>query len=112
MEVPSSALFVAADEPLLVFSSASNALEYLEAIDVESGVYSAAYGPNGEPYCISANGDLVFVERADRPQAPEDLRHLLLKYLEAVGRLPIKSTPLGELVGMVWALAGGAANGS
>ena len=47
--VPSGTLFVAADEPLLVFPSVSVAESHLEAIDVENGVYPAAFGPNGEP---------------------------------------------------------------
>ena len=51
--VPPSALFVAADEPLLVFPSVAAAERYLEAIDVENGVYPAAYGPNGELYRIN-----------------------------------------------------------
>lgn len=43
-EVPDGALFVAADEPLLVFPSVAAAAGYLEAVDVEDGVYPAAYG--------------------------------------------------------------------
>lgn len=37
-------LIVAADEPPLFFSSVDAAEQYLEAIDVEDGVYPAAYG--------------------------------------------------------------------
>jgi hypothetical protein len=45
--VPERALFVAADEPLLIFPSIIAAERWLEAIDVENGVYPAAFGPNG-----------------------------------------------------------------
>lgn len=47
--VPSGALFVAADEPLLIYPSVAAAESHLEAVDVEDGVYPSAYGPNGEP---------------------------------------------------------------
>jgi hypothetical protein len=54
--VAPGALFVAADEPLLVYPSVGAAERDLEAIDVENGVYTAAYGPNGEPYRIRNEG--------------------------------------------------------
>jgi hypothetical protein len=38
--VPGGALFVAADEPCLVFPSPAAAEQYLEAIDVENGLYT------------------------------------------------------------------------
>ena len=105
VEVPSGAVFVEADEPLLVFASASDAQQYLEAVDVEDGVYPAAYGPGGEPYSIAANGGQVFVERIDGQKRPDDLRRLLLHYLEAISRLPAAPLSLAELVATVWATA-------
>ena len=102
MAVPSGAVFVAADEPLLVFASASAAQEYLEAIDVVDGVYPAAFGPKGEAYSITAQDGLVFVERSDGPERPDDLRRLLMSYLDAVGCLPPPSISINDLVETAW----------
>lgn len=105
-------MFVAADEPLLVFSSATDAQGYLEAIDVEDGVYPAAYGPNGEAYSITAQDGLVLVERTGEPNRPDDLHRLLLNYLEAVGRSPVDAASLDEIVATVWSLKRKGTNGS
>lgn len=101
--VPSGALFVAADEPLLIFPSAAAAERNLEAIDVEEGVYPAAYGPNGEPYRIGSEGNRVIVERTGEPNKPDELRALILRYLEALGRAPEVTATFGELVATAWA---------
>ena len=45
--IPVSAVFVAADEPLLVFASAHDAEGYLEAIDVADGITPLLMGPRG-----------------------------------------------------------------
>ncbi|UVO49446.1 hypothetical protein M0208_02560 [Sphingomonas sp. SUN019] len=95
---------------MLVFASASDTQQYLEAIDVEDGVYPAAYGPGGEAYSITSHEGLVFVERIDEPNRPDDLHRLLLNCLEATGRLPVGSVSLDELVATVWAVKGGDAN--
>jgi hypothetical protein len=79
-------LIVAADEPALFYSSVDAAEQYLEAIDVEDGVYSAAYGPDGSLYQISVRNDRVVI-RPDDSQAPqpEALKALLLSFLSAIG---------------------------
>jgi hypothetical protein len=101
--VPAGALFVAADEPLLIYPSVAEAECDLEAIDVEDGVYSAAYGPNGEPYRIGSEGDRVIIEPTGEPNKPDEFRALLLRYLEAIGRAPEVSASLDDLVASAWA---------
>jgi hypothetical protein len=102
--VPVGALFVAADEPLLVFPSATAAERWLEAIDVENGVYPAAYGPNGEPFSIDNERNRVVIEPTGEPNKPDELKALLLRYLEATARPADGSLDLHELVAMVWAI--------
>jgi hypothetical protein len=101
--VPPGALFVAADEPLLIYPSVAEAECDLEAVDVEDGVYPAAFGPNGEPYRIGSEGGRVIIEPTGEPNKPDELRALLLRYLEAVGRAPEVSASLDELVASAWA---------
>lgn len=101
--VPDGALFVAADEPLLVFPSVVAAERYLEAIDVQMGVYPAAYGPNGEPYRLDTDGNTVVIERTGEPNKPDALKMLLSNYLVALGRAPDPEAPLDDLLASVWA---------
>lgn len=100
--VPEAALFVAADEPLLVFPSAKAAEGYLEPVDVENGVYPAAYGPGGEPCRIGCRGAEVVIERTGEPNRPDDLRVLLVRYLENRGEPTDATEPLDALVAKVW----------
>ncbi len=100
--VPEAALFVAADEPLLVFPSAAAAERYLEAIDVADGVYPAAYGPRGEPYRIGSTGSEVVIERTDEPARPDELKALLIRYLEEAEHSRDLDAPLESLVATVW----------
>lgn len=100
--VPDEAVFVAADEPLLVFPSTGAAEDYLEAIDVEDGVYPAAYGPNGERYWITTDHDRVFILPVGGPPRPDDLKHMLLRYLEVEGGADA-GADLEQLTALVWA---------
>jgi hypothetical protein len=102
--VPAGALFVAADEPLLVYPSTVAAERDLEAIDVRNGIYRAAYGPNGEPYRITTEGERVMVQRSDGPTKPEALRALLANFVAATGGHVEAAMPLDELVAEVWAI--------
>jgi hypothetical protein len=102
--VPSGALFVAADEPLLVYPSVAAAKSHLEAIDVRYGLYPAAYGPNGESYQIEADGDHVVIEATSEPDRPDELSGLLLRYLEATGRTSDATATFAHLVATVWAI--------
>jgi hypothetical protein len=102
--VPDGALFVAADEPVLVFGSVADAEMWLEAVDVEDGVYPAAFGRSGEPFRLTTDGSTVVIERTGEPNRPDELEALLLRYIGAVGRHPDPSLGLDELVATVWAL--------
>lgn len=100
--VPPGALFVAADEPLLVFPSVAAAEWHLEAVDVEDGVYPVGYGPNGEPYRIGSRGNRVVIESTGEPNRPDDLRALVLRYLQSTGQPFEDDAPTSELVQQAW----------
>lgn len=102
--VPPGTLFVAADEPLLVFPSVSVAESHLETIDVENGVYPAAFGPNGEPYRVGIEGNRVVIELTGEPNRPDELRALLVRYLQAVGQSFDEHALTSELAVQVWEL--------
>lgn len=101
---PEGALFVAADEPLLVFPSVTAAEQYLEASDVEDGVYPAAYGPKGELYDVRCVGNSVIIERAGEQNKAEELKALLLRYLKGSGRASDATASLESLVAEVWTI--------
>ena len=101
-EVPPGALFVAADEPMLIFPSV-NALERsLEAIDVENRVYPAAYGPHGEKFALTTRDEIVTVTPVRGEVRPEELRALLLHYLEATHRSVEPMIATADLVQAIW----------
>jgi hypothetical protein len=100
---PPGALFVAAEELVLVYPSVAAAERNLEAVDVENGVYPVAYGPKGEPYRISSEGNRVIIEPTGEPRRPNELRSLLLLYLERTGRAPDTRPAFDDLIAMVWA---------
>lgn len=68
-------LIVTADEPLVFFSSADAAEQYLETYDVEDGVYERAWDRSGQPYIIRSEQHRVVIE-PDRNRAPEPERLL------------------------------------
>jgi hypothetical protein len=107
MTVPTTALFIAADEPLLVFSSIGEAAQYLESADVYDGVYPAVFGPLGEPYAITADDGCVIIEPTGGPDKPDDLKRLLLRYLKAIGRTADEATSVDVLVAQVWTTKAG-----
>ena len=102
--IPQRALFVAADEPLLIYPSVAAAQRHLEAIDVEDGVYPVAFGPNGEPFRITSDGRRVIIEATGEPNRPDELRPLLVRYLEAAGRTLGATATLDDLVAAAWAV--------
>ena len=64
-------LIVAADEPAIFFASVQHAERWVEAIDVEDGVYSAGFGPNGEPYAIRTDGTWVRLRNRGKRRSPK-----------------------------------------
>jgi hypothetical protein len=92
-------LIVAADEPAVFFSSIQSAESYLEAIDVNNGVYTAAYGPAGEPYRISApNNRVSITPDPSYPAKPRELRALLVRFFAATKAPARDSEDLDALV--------------
>ncbi len=100
--VQAGAIFIAADEPLLVYPSVAAAEADLEAIDVKNGAYSAAFGPLGEPFIISAYDDCVVIEPVSKPKMPEQFKALLMEYLDATGKPADPTESLASLVNKVW----------
>ena len=100
--VPAGAIFVAADEPLLVYPSIAAAEAHLEAVDVRNGVYSAAYGLQGEPFSISADTGVVVIEPISKPPMPMQFKELLLRYLDETGNPADPTESLVDLVEKVW----------
>jgi hypothetical protein len=91
-------LIVAADEPAIFFASVRSAERWIEPSDVIDGVYRAAFGPNGEPYIIRADGNCVTIQEAGGAPQPEALRAVLLQYFTAIGETPSKGASLSELL--------------
>src|SRR5690606_10701597 len=80
-------LIVAADEPAIFFSGVEAAERWMEPIDVLNGIYTAAYGPAGEPYEIVAGESSVSISRIpDAPDRPDELRAVLLSLFEAISQ--------------------------
>jgi len=93
-----TALFIEADEPLLVFSSVEMAEQHLEAVDVREGIYTQAFGPAGEPFSIVAEGESVVICPLSQPADPDGLRKLLRRSLQAVGETAPLDADLPTLV--------------
>ena len=102
--VPAEALFIEGDEILLIYPSVRDAEASLEAIDVEEGTYPAAYGPEGEPYDIRAEGPWVRITRGEGPNRPDELKGLLCRYLEGCEDPADADESLDELVARSWAI--------
>jgi len=100
--VPSGALFVVADEPLLVYPSVAAAQRHLEAIDVDDGVYPIAYGAHGEVYRIRTEENRVIIELTGESSQLDELRSLLVSYLEATGSAPSATASFDDLIDTVW----------
>ncbi len=98
------ALFVVADEPLLVFRSVEAAAVWLEVIDVADGVYGPACGAKGEPYLITHEGNRVVIEPTAEPPRADELRKLLFVHLERRGSPVDLGSPLAALVAMTCTL--------
>ncbi|UIJ46693.1 hypothetical protein LZK98_07035 [Sphingomonas cannabina] len=93
-----STLFIEADEPLLVFPSVEIAERYLEAEDVRNGVYPRAFGPSGEQFSITTEGERVIIRLIDAPADVSGLTGLLKRSLAAVDEPMSDAANLPELV--------------
>lgn len=102
--VPPGAVFVAAGDALLIFPSVAAAIHSLEAIDVEEGLYPAAYGSNGEPYCLRCEANTVIIERVGESSQPDALKALLLRHLEGCEDPADETQPLAEIVAIAWSI--------
>ena len=80
------ALIIAADEPALLYSTVQRAELDLEPIDVKDNIYTAAYGPDGQPFRITTDGWKVRIYRDDdAPNQREELGFLLVRLLRSRG---------------------------
>lgn len=96
--MPEVKLIVAADEPAIFFASVEDAESWMEAVDVEDGVYSAAFGPSGEPHGITTDGTCVRIAETGESPQPEALKALLLRYFDAIGEKPSTDLDLPTLL--------------
>ncbi|TVV71665.1 hypothetical protein [Sphingomonas solaris] len=94
-------LFIEADEPLLMFSSVEMAEQYLEAVDVRSGVYKRAFGQAGELFSIEAESEIVVIRATEQPADPDGLCELLRRSLHGVGEAFLPDADLPTLVAAV-----------
>ena len=103
-DVPAGAVFVATGQPLLVFPSVAAAQNALTASAVAEWVEPAAYGPNGEPYCIRCEADRVLIEPTGQANCPDALKAQLLWYLEECEDPADATQPLAEVVAIAWSI--------
>jgi hypothetical protein len=91
-------LIVAADEPAIFFASLEDAERWMEPIDVDNGVYRAAFGPAGEPHTIRTDGTSVSIRQTGDAPQPEALRAVILRYLAATGEIVSDDIGLSALL--------------
>jgi hypothetical protein len=81
------------------YSFKERAGRYMEAIDVSDGVYKG-YDAEGRLLRISPRKQASQIELAeDEPQHAQELAHLLVRFLTALGRIPTRRD-LGSLLEM------------
>lgn len=91
-------LIVAADEPAIFFASVNEAERWMEPVDVQEGVYTAAYGPEGEPFMISTDGRRVTIRETGGKPEPDILREILLRYFATIREPADGAVTLPELL--------------
>jgi hypothetical protein len=76
------ALILFEQEMAYFYGTIEDASISMEAIDVRSGLYTAAFGPRGQIYRLDGSADPVQIFRdPDAADDPEELRRLLLGFL-------------------------------
>lgn len=77
-------IIVEADEPALFFRSKAAAEAYLEAYDIDEGVYPVAFDRSGQVYTIEVRGNSgLLVPNAEQRHDTERLRSTIIKFLNA-----------------------------
>lgn len=102
--VPPGALFVDCGEPLQLFPSSAAAERHLLSIGLENTASLTAYGPNGEVYRVRGEDGRIVIDRANEPDRPEDLKNLLLHYLECCEEPEDPTEKLDCLVAEAWSI--------
>jgi len=100
--VPPGAIFVAGDHEVSLYPSAKAAEQALNPVYAENGRYPVAYGIQGERYQVARNGRRVTIRRTGEPDSPDELRQLLLRYLQHIHQAADESQSLPNLIERVW----------
>ncbi|MEU1534925.1 hypothetical protein [Streptomyces fagopyri] len=89
---PDTVLVFDQDEDLSVFESLTHAANYLEAIDVSEGEYTAAYSPDGRVLALTApeawKGPVVLTRTDERDSADLERRVACYWQLHQHGQPP------------------------
>ncbi|MGW5194759.1 hypothetical protein ACWEOO_36260 [Kribbella sp. NPDC004138] len=93
-------VFVFAGLDLTMFPSMADAQDWLEAIDVDDGEYTAALTEIGRVISMRAENDLVVLELTDELDA-DLLQRLLREHGQAIGRPGIELDPI-EFANQTW----------
>ena len=102
--VPAGALFIAGHGVSPVYPSAAAAERTLDPVYAENGRYPVAYGLSGRRYRVTREGSRVSIEPTIEPDAPDELRKVLLHYLKDTHRSVDDTLSLPELANQVWKL--------
>jgi hypothetical protein len=87
-------VFVFAGVDLTMFPSIADAQDWLEAMDVDDGEYTAALTETGRVVRMTTKNELVVLELTDELDS-ELLHRLLREHGQAIGRPGIELDPVG-----------------
>lgn len=87
-------VFVFADVDLNMFPSIADAQDWMEAIDVDDGEYTAALTETGRVLKMRTDNGLVVLEMTDELD-PDLLQRLLREHGQAIGQPGIEQDPVG-----------------
>ncbi|TDO33813.1 hypothetical protein EV643_13182 [Kribbella sp. VKM Ac-2527] len=87
-------MFVFADVDLNMFPSIADAQDWMEAIDVDDGEYTAALTETGRVLKMRTDNGLVVLEMTDELD-PDLLQRLLREHGQAIGQPGIEQDPVG-----------------
>lgn len=99
---PDTVLVFDRDEDLLVFESFEHATNYLEAVDVSEGEYTAAYTPDGRVLTLAApegwRGPVVLTTTDGVDPTGLEQRVARYRQLHQVGRTPCAPVPTARFL--------------